>query len=240
MKDRRDEGWKDEGTARAYLKGIRGAIPYASDQMDLMMRLIDANGGVGSFVDLGCGDGALAMRIFESYPRARGKLVDFSETMLAEARARLKGANHAAEVVRGDFAARGWLDPGGAAAPFDAVVSGYAIHHQPDERKKELFREIFGLLRPGGIFINLEHVSSPSVWVNGVFKGLFADSIRSFHERSGATKEEVEAFLKRPDSDLNILAPAEAQCLWLREAGFEDVDIFFKCFETAVFGGRRP
>ncbi|CAG0927902.1 hypothetical protein PLCT1_00520 [Planctomycetaceae bacterium] len=237
---RKDEGWKDEGTAKTFLKGIRGAIPYALDQMELMMRLINANGGVRRFADLGCGDGVLSMRIFESYPEAKGVLLDFSETMLTEARARFRGRAFSAEVVTGDFSGRRWAEGVCHLAPFDAVVSGYAIHHQSDERKKEIFREIFELLRPGGIFINLEHVSSPSVWVNEVFEGLFADSVREFHRRSGATKEEIEAFINRPDNDLNILAPAGVQCEWLSEAGFADVDIYFKCFETAVFGGRRP
>ena len=38
----------------------------------------------------------------------------------------------------------------------------------------------------------------------------------------------------------NILAPVELQCEWLRRIGFEDVDCYFKIFELAVFGGRRP
>lgn len=240
MVNRKDEGWKDEATAKTFLKGIRGAIPYALDQMELMMRLIDANGGLRSFVDLGCGDGALALKIFEKYPAAEGVLIDFSETMLKEARARLEGSGFAAEVASGDFGSGRWIESVSPKTPFDAIVSGYAIHHQPDERKKELFREILGLLRSGGIFINLEHVSSPSEWVNAVFEELFADSVRSYHRKSGMKEEEIEAFLKRPDNDLNVLAPVEEQCSWLRDAGFVDVDCFFKCFETAVFGGRRP
>lgn len=237
---RKDEGWKDEGIAKTFLKGIRGGIPYALDQMDIMMRLIAANGGLHTFADLGCGDGVLSLRIFDSYPEAKGILLDFSDTMLQEARERFKGTGFHADIIKGDFAAKGWLDPLSCAAPFDAIVSGYAIHHQPDDRKKELFTEIFGLLRPGGIFINLEHVASPSEWVNKVFESLFADSIRDFHRQTGAKEGEIEAFLNRPDRDLNILAAVEGQCAWLRAAGFVDVDCYFKCFETAVFGGRRP
>ncbi|HMQ52517.1 MAG TPA: class I SAM-dependent methyltransferase, partial [Anaerolineae bacterium] len=32
----------------------------------------------------------------------------------------------------------------------------------------------------------------------------------------------------------------ETQCAWLRQLGFADVDCYFKIFELAVFGGRRP
>jgi tRNA (cmo5U34)-methyltransferase len=33
-------------------------------------------------------------------------------------------------------------------------------------------------------------------------------------------------------------APVEAQCDWLRTAGFVDVDCFYKSWRFAVFGGR--
>jgi hypothetical protein len=45
---------------------------------------------------------------------------------------------------------------------------------------------------------------------------------------------------QRPDKAANILAPVEEQCAWLRAVGFVDVDCFFKAFELAVFGGRKP
>ena len=37
----------------------------------------------------------------------------------------------------------------------------------------------------------------------------------------------------------NILATVEAQCQWLRQIGFADVDCFLKIFELALFGGRK-
>jgi SAM-dependent methyltransferase len=123
------------------------------------------------------------------------------------------------------------------------VVSGYAIHHLPDPRKRQLCGEIFDLLKPGGLFVNTEHVESATAWIEGISDNLLVDSLYAHHSNHGSDKsrEQVaEEFVNRPDKAANILAPVELQCEWLRECGFEDVDCYFKIFELAIFGGRRP
>ncbi len=241
--ERRDDVWKSAALSRQYLSGVRGAIPLASQQIDVMLRLIrSARPNLTSFLDLGCGDGILGHAILDHYPGVTGVFLDFSEPMLDAARARLgTGANR--HFIAQDYATPDWLRQVQPYAPFDAVVSGFSIHHQPDERKRALYAEIFDLLKPGGIFLNLEHVSSPSRWLEQHFDELMVDSQYDYHVRTGGTRpwqEVADEFYYRPDKAANILAPLELQLDWLREIDYEHVDCYLKIFELALFGGVKP
>ncbi len=240
MAQRTDEVWKKSSLAATYLEGVRGAIPLAAEQIDVMLRLIAASGRpVRSVLDLGCGDGILGEAILDRFPGAKVVLADFSEPMLSAARKRFAGRNAAVEFAAADYSDARWLAAIEPFVPFDAVVSGFSIHHQPDSRKREVYAEIFRLLEPGAMFINVEHVSSPTAWLTDLNDELFVDSLLRLH--TGKSREEVSAeFYHRQDKSANILAPVELQCDWLREIGFSDVDCYLKIFELAVFGGRKP
>jgi ubiquinone/menaquinone biosynthesis C-methylase UbiE len=227
-----------------YLTGIRKAMPLAAEQIEVMVRLISATQRpVTNFLDLGCGDGILASAILKKYPGARGVLLDFSSPMIEAAREKLKDYASNLDFMILDYADSRWLDSVSKVAPFDVIVSGFSIHHQPDKKKQELYSEIYGLLKPGGVFLNIEHVSSPTRWIESVFEEYFIDSLYDMHlsENSQKSRGQVaDEFHNRPDKEANILAPVETQCDWLRRIGFSDVDCYFKVFELAVFGGRRP
>jgi SAM-dependent methyltransferase len=235
------EAWKDAELVRSYLEGVRGAIPLAREQVDVVLRLIERAGlPVRRFLDLGCGDGFLGAVLLERYPGAQGTFVDHSEPMLDAARRRLFPYEDRAEVRLADLARASWRD--GIEGPFDAAVSGFAIHHLPDNRKRSLYAEVFELLRPGAFFLNIEHVASSTDWLVPVFDGLLIDSYYAQHVEQGkdVTREQIARdYVHRPDREENILAPVEAQCDWLREIGYQDVDCYFKLLELAVFGGRK-
>ena len=127
--------------------------------------------------------------------------------------------------------------------PSDLIVSGFSIHHQPDVRKREVYQEIFSLLRLGGWFINIEHVSSVAQINIDLFEHHYASARYAIEKQNGGTRtlqEVVEEYSMRPDKAANILASTELQCDWLREIGYEEVDCYFRIFELAVFGGCRP
>lgn len=236
--------WKTKELTDKYLSGVRGAIPLAKEQIELMLRVIDAcNIKVERILDLGCGDGILAASILQKYTDVTSVLLDISEPMIQAARSKLKKCNENLEFVLLDFGESRWIEKLKAKGPFSVVVSGFSIHHQTDKRKQELYSEIFELLIPGGLFLNLENVSSSTEWVSSLFDGYFIDSLYNMHLLNGdgkARQEVAEEWYHREDIEVNKLAPVEKQCEWLREIGFCDVDCYFKVFEIALFGGRKP
>ncbi len=239
MPERSDEVWKTSNLANVYLEGVRGAIPLAAEQIEVMLRLIGASAPpLRRFLDIGCGDGVLAAAVLERFPEARGVLCDFSEPMLEAAAARFAGRSGAVRLVNADYGVAGWNRMVEEHGPYQAVVSGYSIHHQPDARKREVYGEILGLLAPGGVFVNVEHVSSLSAWAASLHDEMFIDSLHRRH--ADKSREEVAStYYRRSDKTSNILAPVEEQCQWLREIGYTDVDCYLKVFELAVFAGRR-
>lgn len=241
---RKDMVWQADDLVRTFVTDVRGGVPYGADQIEMMLRVVAARRQpLHRFADLGCGSGVLARALLARFPNADPVLVDFSAPMLAEARRVLGDRVRSSAFITADLATSAWVDAVRACAPFDAIVSGYAIHHLTDERKHTLYGEIYALLVPGGLFVNVEHVASATPWVAAVADELMIDSIFAFQQQrhSGKTRAQVaDEFVHRPDKAANILAPVAEQCAWLRACGFDDVDCYFKACELAVFGGRKP
>ena len=238
-----DEVWKVPAIVDRFLS-YRTAIPLAQEQIGIMMSILNTRSQpVENFLDLGCGDGILGAAILGAYPNSHGVLADFSEPMLEQAREQLKQYTGQLMFENLDYGDPAWVNRIQSKAPFDAIVSGYSIHHQPDARKRPIYEEIFSLLKPGGWFINIEHIAASSKLATDLFDNHIIDARYAMEKHDGGTKsrqEIADIFMNRPDREANILLSADAQCDWLREIGYEEVDCYFRVYELAVFGGRRP
>jgi SAM-dependent methyltransferase len=206
--------WATAEHARAYLERADGIVNRQHGEA-MVQDLVPLD--AGRILDLGTGDGRLLALLKRDRPHAAGIGLDFSAVMLDAARRRFADD----ETVRIIEHNLGRPLPLPDLGRFDAVISSFAIHHLPDERKRALYEEVFHLLNPGGVFCNLEHVAPPSL---------------AIHLRW------VAAMGRKPEDDdpSNLLAPVETQLDWLRQIGFIDADCYWKWYELAVLAGWRP
>jgi SAM-dependent methyltransferase len=234
------EIWQQEEVVTGFIDERRKLIPLFDVQEDLVRRLVTRGGRqVRRFVDLGAGDGGFAELLLDLYPESSGVLVDFSEPMLSAAEQRLATRAGRWEIVNADLASNGWRDGLPDGERFDAVVSRLAIHHLPDERKQALYAEAHDLLEPGGIFLNWEHIETVGL-ADGLFDEFFRERmIEAEQERENPRppEEVVRSYDDATDDD--ILRDPESQCDWLREIGFEKVDVYFKLPGLSIFGGEK-
>lgn len=184
-------------------------IPHRDTAERMLLQALPES--VGRALDLGTGDGRLLALVRSEHPVAECVGLDASPVMLARFRERFTG-DPLVEAHAHDL-----HDPLTLPGQFDAVVSGLAIHHLEDERKREMFGEIYALLAPGGVFANLDLVTSPT---------------EAQHERF---RREIGRAQDDPTDRLSDLCE---QLVWLREAGFREVDCHFKWLELSLMVGK--
>jgi ubiquinone/menaquinone biosynthesis C-methylase UbiE len=205
--------WSTAEHALEYLRHIADSMPHRTEGESALLEFVPPD--ASRILDIGSGAGRLLALVKAAHPEAQFVAMDVSPTMLDELEKRFANPGDIS-IVAHDFNNKLPADLG----RFDCIVSSFAIHHVSHERKRSLYTEIFDLLTPGGVFCNLEHVSSPTT--------------RLHHE-----------FLKRlnvePEKDdpSNKLLDVETQLAWLREIGFAEVDCHWKWRELALLVGSR-
>jgi tRNA (cmo5U34)-methyltransferase len=211
-----DEGvnlWDSPGHALQYLAQA-DSIPHRTEGEAELLEWLPAT--PARVLDLGSGNGRLTALVTLARPDAEAVAVDFSETMLGELRTRFRD-DARVTIVGHDLDSP--LPP--ALGRFDAIVSSFAIHHLRHQRKRALYAEAFALLRPGGVFCNLEHVASPTPALHDRFLSVL-----------GVPPGE--------EDPSNKLLALDTQLSWLRAIGFDDVDCHWKWRELALMVGTRP
>ena len=111
-----------------------------------------------TILDLCCGPGSLGSRLADRFPRAHVTGVDFDPVLLGLARAVHAGDPRRAWVET-DLRRPAWWREGSLSPGFDAVVSTTALHWLSGAELTRVYREVAGLLRPGGVFVNGDHVA---------------------------------------------------------------------------------
>jgi tRNA (cmo5U34)-methyltransferase len=205
--------WGSPAHALEYLARA-DTVPHRTEGEEVLLECLPRP--LMRVLDLGSGDGRLLARVKVARPEARAVAIDFSATMIDRLRMRFSGDSSVSVIVHDmDNTLPESL------GIFDAIVSSFAIHHLPHDRKRALYAEVYRLLAPRGVFCNLEHVASPTSKIHEQFLAALA---------IGPGEEDAS----------NKLLDLETQLAWFRSIGFVDVDCHWKWRELALLAGTRP
>jgi tRNA (cmo5U34)-methyltransferase len=207
-------------------------------------------------LDIGGGYGVVTRQVLDTFPHARVVLHDYSEPMIAEAKDRLAAYGDAVSFAHGDLMTPDWVE--NLDGQFDAVVSSIAIHNvrYPD-RIHGTYREVFPFVAPGGCFLNLDRVEGEGpltrtaerhaqvmarrqeVFEETGQRRSFSDVEPDVYVRRGRTQGHGEP--REPDERMAAHEPATLanQLRWLKEAGFDEVECFWRDRQQAVIGAFR-
>jgi tRNA (cmo5U34)-methyltransferase len=188
-----------------------------------------------TFLDLGAGTGNASRAILSRYPRSAAILADFSHEMMGAGEREMQPYADRYRYVEFDLTASQW--PVAIPAALDAVVTSLCVHHLPDERKQGLFAEVLERLVPGGWYVNYDPVRSDDPLVASTWERVADDG-----DPEAASKRHLRtpAEHARYHNHIRYMIPLEQQLGYLRSAGFQGVDVYWKRLEYVVYAGCRP
>ena len=204
------------------------------------------------FLDLGAGDGRFLRLLLERFPNARATYFDLrSRPRLAKAPERmLKPMRDRVTLLTGDFSRPGWT----AALPhnYHAIFSCEAIHHLLDRTKVRLYRDLLGLLEPGGVLINGEGFKHESPrWAERYYQIRLDEIARNKCQgaldtkrwrlwRQWARERYEKTYIERDPTFTDQFVTLDRTLRWLRKAGFEDAAVLWQWLDHAIIGAFAP
>ncbi|MCX6021691.1 MAG: methyltransferase domain-containing protein [Chloroflexi bacterium] len=179
-------------------------------------------------LDLGAGTGLMSAWVRAAFPNARLTLADIADAMLERARERFEDDTIGVRFIALDYAESPLI------GRYDAVVSALSIHHLEGPAKAALFRRVFAALKPGGVFVNADQALGATPELERRYREAWLRQV----QENGVPPEELHNALERMKFDR--MSPLADQLAWLEDAGFENVDCWFKDYSFVVFSGERP
>ncbi len=217
-----------------HLRRMAALLPYGPDSE---IRVLD----------VGAGYGAVSQAVLETFPKAHVVLHDFSVPMLSHARQRLGRYEDRTSQVMADLKDPAWTQALGD--PADGVVSAIAIHNLRDpETIARVYADIFTVVKPGGAFLNWELVWPGAIaGAANARAGLVMEQWSRFEETGvqppleelAAEQAGQRASWPGGQGDQRRRATLVDHLNWLRAAGFDEAECFWRDGSHALIGGYR-
>jgi tRNA (cmo5U34)-methyltransferase len=234
----RKSHWSDSKFSQEYCDRANSYIPERSRLIEitqsLYRHLVKLNQPC-RILDLGCGDGFMVQELIRVDDSIDATLVDGSKEMLEAARIRL-ACFERAHWVNASFQDLLTNDP--LQNNFDFVLSSLAIHHLIMPEKRNLFDYVYHHLNPGGFFLNIDVVLSPTDSLEEWYLVLWQEWIDS-HAPDSQKASILPVPQKYKDNLDNVPDPLLPQLQALEGIGFTNVDCYYKYGIFAMFGGSK-
>jgi len=217
-----------EEDAKEFDTTILKLIPHYTEMIDALVQSVPFKKDERiSIIDLGCGTGTVAQKIKNAFPNAKISCLDLAENMIELAQKKLGGAIEDCYVCGfDDFV----FDK-----KYDAAVSSLALHHlADDEDKKRFYRKIYDALNADGVFYNADVVLGS----NDALQELYMAKWKAYMSKTVSSDEIENRWLvnyKREDRPTYLTNHLN----WLKDVGFGDIDVVWKYYNFAVYGGRK-
>ncbi len=197
-----DRTWRPAFVRLLAGKGASAELGGVGGEMFIHKHSLAIEEREGPWLDLSCGPGAFTRAIGASAPGALVVGLDISPAMLEVAAGRTRAYSNVV-LIRGDAHALPFVD-----AAFGGVNNAGALHVYDDP--EQVFREVWRVLRPGGIYVGSTFAEASSLVGKAVAR---AAGIRRF-------------------------APTELRS-WLQRLGFADYEDL-RVGGAIIFRARRP
>lgn len=218
-------------------------VPGREKHARIVTQILQTVPNLGLVVDLCCGEGLLSKHILDTIPGSQLAAYDLSEAMLAKTSDHLKPFEGRASTHQFDLSSPDWRTLTGVGA----FVSSLAVHHLNGHKKQQLYKDLYQMLQPGGLFVLIDIVlPTRSVGVK-VAAQEWDIYVKQKVRKSGADpaifrtfKKEGWNFFDDPTADpIDQPSGLLEQLNWLEQAGFVDADVFWMDAGHVVMGGWK-
>jgi ubiquinone/menaquinone biosynthesis C-methylase UbiE len=241
-KDSYQQSWQGRERAQKYEQRADLVLPKRQEMLSLIVQLIPFERDKPlQVLDLGTGTGVPAQRVFQDFPRANIICVDKSAEMMEIGRAKLAEYGDRVRFIQADLEDPAWNN--GLPQKFDAIVSALAFNLLTDKAKQRLFVQCYEMLKPHGCLVFSDRLRAADEAVDRFYLDQWMDFIvRQTREVLGkeVTLETVTARQRSLDEAAGVKSAILEDILaWLKQAGFAQVECYWKYFQWAVFGASK-
>jgi SAM-dependent methyltransferase len=226
-----------------------------AERIELLVSLVHGTvSPVRRVLDLGCGTGSLMQAFLDGFLSAEVYGIDFDPVLLPLAEERLRPYGSRSRLVLADLRSEVWR----AQLPdaFDAVISATALHWLTEVELAGLYRQLASLLRPGGLFVNADHVASRQPDVQKIWEQSREEMRRAEAKQGGedwdgfweayaqalglsGRRRVTERVLGGWDGGVEEGLPLEWHFCALTDSGFSHPECFWRCNCDAIYGAFR-